>query len=104
MKRKSTYEYIALIFLSLITGFILYRQMGLSASVPVYAATLPSSRSANVPITPRERQVIRDYVASFTIGKYRKPLPTGLARTIATRERLQPGWEKNLVKGQILPT
>jgi hypothetical protein len=104
MKRKSTYEYIALILLSLITGFILYRQTGV-ASVPVYATTLPPARSVDVPITPRERQIIRDYLGSFSYGKSPRPLPTGLGRaTGATRQRLMSDWEKKLAKGQKLPS
>jgi len=105
MKRKTAYEYIALIFLSLGTGFILYRQIGASASIPVYAATMDSHRppTVSVPITQQERQVIREYLNSFTRGKPPKVLPAGLARSGATRERLPSDWEKKLVKGQVLP-
>jgi hypothetical protein len=103
MKRKTTCEYIALILLALTTGFILYRQTGTSASLPVYAATLPPSKSVEVPITPRERQLIRTYLASLH-SKPPRPVPTGLTRLGAgTRNRLGAGWEEKLVKGRILP-
>src|SRR4051794_25808093 len=100
MKRKSTYEYIALIFLSLVTGLILYRQMAASATVPVYAATLrPSGPAIDMPLTAPERQVIREYLLSFSSSKSHKTLPPGLVRTAALRGHLTPDWEKKLVKG-----
>ena len=58
-------------------------------------------------ISVREREVIQDYVSSYSKpekhGRRAKGLPPGLAKKAARGGELPPGWQKKCVKGEILP-
>jgi hypothetical protein len=67
----------------------------------------------NVSITAGERQVIQEYVTTFSDeGNHKhngkkphkeKSLPPGLAKKVARGESLPPGWQKKVAKGEIMP-
>src|SRR4051812_11566020 len=103
MKRKTFSECIALILLSVTTGAVLYRQLADSNPVTVYAASPGPSPRVEIPITDRERSVIRDYVGARSGSKPGRILPPGLARKAVKNGELQTDWKK-VVKGEIIPT